>query len=361
MATNKILPCFENIFGLSRTSCTCTDAGKPNDAEISASGIFLDELEGIPNFQAIENANACMGLWDIYSAARVQGTERMQDDTTIALNTLYKKSKKSWEGKIGKAEFTENNLTTADFVGIRYRTELTRDSVFIINSASIALNASTNGTISVYKGYRNSSIPVEFIAEFEFVSVANLLAPVSLPVPLILPMADDMNMDIDYFLMYQMPVGTQAKNTAATCNCGPNERLLHQYITPQGVAVNNLLELPRTYSGNKFGNGLIVYGEIRCKSDSLLCRSAKDNIEIFTSAAYAARYKAGELVIERILNSPDVSRYTMMNREYLWGKRNHYQKQYNISIQFISQNIDVSGSDCYECGDSRMFKGGIKI
>lgn len=359
MAINKVLPCFENIFGLSRTECECTNEGKPTDADISTSGLFLDELEGGINFDGVDTGD-CATLWDLMEAARIQAIENTQDDITIALNTLYKQNRQSFNGTIGKPEFTGTNSTQFPYVGMRLRAEPFRDAQIVIKTGTIALDTSFTGELIVLKAYQSANFSPVIVGTYPFTSVGGMIANINFPAPLVLPMYDENMLAIDYFFMYAKPSNVQPMNTHATCNCGGNERIMKEYILPTGVYSNDLSNL-FALSSDRFGNGLMFNASISCKSDLLLCSAINNEPEIAIVAAYAAMYKAGEKLVTKILESNDVSRYTMMNREHLYGKRNHFKKEYNIRIDFIASHIDIENSDCYTCNDRRIIKGKIKI
>lgn len=359
MAKNKILPCFEYIFGLSRTECECTDDGKPEDADVSTSGLYLDELEGGINFESI-NTDNCADAWDKMEAARVQGIEETQNDITIALNTLYKQNKSMFKGVIGKPETTGNNATSFNFVGMRLRAEPYSDAQITITGGTIHLDTAITGDIIVLKGYQKCPTVPVVVATIPFTSVAGMVATVTFDEPLILPMYDEKMIPVDYFFMYEKPVGVQPANNHATCNCGGQERILKEYVYPAGVYADSLDNLYGLNS-DKFANGLTLTAFIGCKSDLLLCSSMSEEPEIFLVSAYASLFKAGAKLIRDVLKSGDVSRYTMMNRESLYGKAKHFEKEYNARIEYIAANIDIDNSDCYTCNDNRILKGKIKI
>ena len=93
--------------------------------------------------------------------------------------------------------------------------------------------------------------------------------------------------------------------------------------------------------------------------DKLICREYDRENAIAVTMAWAVMYKAGELLIESILNSNEINRYTMMNREALYGKRSHFRKEYETRIMYLAQVIDFSSSDCFICRDNTMYMSGI--
>ena len=76
-----------------------------------------------------------------------------------------------------------------------------------------------------------------------------------------------------------------------------------------------------------------------------------ENNEIAIATASAIRYKAGFYIIEKILASGNINRYTMTDRERLMGKKNTYIKEYNTYIDWIAQNVNTNINDCLICND----------
>jgi hypothetical protein len=93
----------------------------------------------------------------------------------------------------------------------------------------------------------------------------------------------------------------------------------------------------------------------------LFCREYSEDDAVAVVMGYATWYKAGELLIEDVLKQPDVNRYTTMAREYLWGKRNHFRKEYENRIIYLAAVIDVMASNCYVCREqvNQPFFSGI--
>ena len=99
--------------------------------------------------------------------------------------------------------------------------------------------------------------------------------------------------------------------------------------------------------------------QIKCETGTLICREYDGNDAIALVTAFAIQYKAGELVIENVMNSGEVNRFTMLRNEQLWGKRNHFRKEYFDRIDYLSKVIDVSSSDCFICRSDDFFLGHI--
>jgi hypothetical protein len=100
--------CFEDVIGLSRTDCPCVDDA-PVGANVSASGIYLDELPGL-SLRMLNASQACGsgGLWEKLERAREGGIEDTQTElmACIAANTDPRRG-------IGQAQIGEDKKVTA--------------------------------------------------------------------------------------------------------------------------------------------------------------------------------------------------------------------------------------------------------
>ena len=92
----------------------------------------------------------------------------------------------------------------------------------------------------------------------------------------------------------------------------------------------------------------------------MFCAEYKATEAIAVTMAHAVRFKAGYLLIEEVLKSPDVNRFTTMDRTYLWGKRNHFDKDNMNRIAYLTETIDVYAFNCFVCkykGNTPFFSG----
>ena len=110
---------------------------------------------------------------------------------------------------------------------------------------------------------------------------------------------------------------------------------------------------------NNFAHGFSLDVEIKCDTGRLICREFDSQNKIAVASAWANLYKAGELLIEKILSSSEITRFTLMNREYLYGKRNNYKKEYEMRIQYLAYEIDVTRGDCFICQNRDFFVGNV--
>jgi hypothetical protein len=156
---------------------------------------------------------------------------------------------------------------------------------------------------------------------------------------------------VEYYVIYDLSGApdVQPKDTGINCStCNGGIQPFSDYLTVRGVQLNN----PNTLNDkitDAFSHGLILDVEIRCDSEQLICREYKADDAVAIVLAYCVYFKSGELLIEEVLKQPDVNRYTMMDKDRLWGKRNHYRAEYEHRLNYLSTTINVWDSNCYVC------------
>jgi len=84
-----------------------------------------------------------------------------------------------------------------------------------------------------------------------------------------------------------------------------------------------------------------------------------NNDEKAMVTAHAIRYEAGRSLIDNILGTGNINRYTMLPSETLWNLRNHFVERYEEMIAYLCQEADISSNDCLMCDDKSINKVSI--
>ena len=70
--------------------------------------------------------------------------------------------------------------------------------------------------------------------------------------------------------------------------------------------------------------------------------------------------KTGALFIDKILNTTNLNRQVMLDREQQQKNKESREQSYQDMIKYITENIDIEANDCFECRDViEMIHGGI--
>ena len=108
--------------------------------------------------------------------------------------------------------------------------------------------------------------------------------------------------------------------------------------------------------------GLTLDMEFGCKVGEVFCKDSLDydGNTLAQAMAIAIQHKAGVLFIDKIINTTNLNRTVVINREDLQEKRKEYQETYDKMVQYLAENVDLTTNDCMECKDIvEMIKTGI--
>lgn len=356
--------CFDDVFGLSRTECDCFDV----PTNISKTGLFLAEIEGL-NLQIIDGASDCEDgdLWDLMKRAREQAIIAFKTDYSAQISTQWKQKLIPFKGEIGRREFNSDYPIKA-FAGQSYVFAPIKNGVFVIKRIGVAFNTTGTVDINIYRNVDNDVY--QTIAGIP--TLANTLSWYTLPQPLELPIYDEGTEFLQYIFAYAntgaRPKDNHLKCCSTVLNYSLYNPILQLSISDQryafarwcnvtGLTYDSIAEFKRYPSG--FANhamGLIMDSEIRCDYRGIACNDDDfKHSDIMTVMAYATYYRAGAYLVDAILSSTNINRYTMLDRERLYGKKSSYLKEYRDRLQWLV-NPDVESvknfllqTGCVEC------------
>lgn len=366
-----MMDCLKEIVGVSASDCECITAGLSTDqkADIkkSTSGLYMDDLPGGIHLKSLDYIEACNDLAIMALRERDNAIRTLEDGLIIALNSEYKKTP-NFFGQIGEMSITETLNTSGRYQGVRYRPVEYGDGLLTINRITLIVDTSATFKVYVYQGYAGGQI-AEKIKEYSITTTANQYSTIIVEenadpklAGLKLPLSRD-SQSLEYFILFDRNEagGALPKNNGFGCStCGPVEKRASHYLESRGVEFNDLSSFTNT-NADYYAHGFILDASIKCDNERLFCREYREQDAIAVAMAYAVWYKAGELLIEAVLKSPEVNRYTTMAREYLWGKRNHFRAEYDGRVVFLVNIIDVTASNCYVCKEetNQPFMAGI--
>jgi len=346
--------CLENIIGLSRTECECLKAGITPEDQVSESGIYLDEVEGGLKISAIEKID-CQEFVEKARQARKRAVDMFTEQIIGVYSTSpYKRRYKTFNSRIGKIN-TVHALNTRQYAGIRLRTYLIRGAELTVSKIGLIITEEQNVTVQVYKGYRGDQNSIELVTEIQGIpTIAGISSIYELPEPLALPLYDDQLKAIDYYFVYDTSLYGAPKDNHASCVCGGMESILKTYLEPKGIQSDTIGMLPKG-TASMYANGIFLDGRIDCGIKQMIC--SLKNFDESNTIAHAIAYKAQEFLIEDILGSGNINRYTMLAKEHLWGKRNHFRKEFDDRVIWLSQVVPIEDiSDCLHCNESAIRK-----
>jgi len=369
------LDCLKFAVGLSRTNCGCFDnpdygngSDKPSDFDKSESNLFLDEIPGL-TLDMVSAATDCKdgGLWDLMQQAREEGIKQfVQLFLTNLLTTNAYKIKPISPVCIGGNDFTKQLTYAGTFGGVRAKTNNQRGGIWKINRFGVLLQNSTNFTLSVY-----NNISATALAVYQLTGVAGQLTENTLPATLELPLGNDLCKQLEYYFIFSS-TSASVKNTLLDCGCSSKKAQDYEnFVKMSGISGNVIADRAKWATTN-YAYGLVICGDLTCKTEQVICSPTNsldyNSDPMAMQFATGLRYKQAEVLVEKILATGNLNRYTMMLREELYGKRNHYRKMAETmlfgdgnNLQGLIDNWSLTRNDCLKCFDNRIGKTNILV
>jgi hypothetical protein len=363
-STNMALECFDNIIGISETTCTCLTAklgtatiGSVPWYKVSKSGLFLDRLPGIIGITGVDANTPCDAeLASFYQTAVKDAIKLMHDDLVTGLLKKFRQVKLAYSGKACSTDYAVTEVLSSSYAGVMVRTAAMKGGSLVLNTIYAMFDSTVaSHTIKVYRALANSK-NFEHIEDLIIGTQANALKPNLLASPKSFPLCEE---GYDYYFIYDT-TGINPKNNTISCGCGSGEAQLNEYARFYGITGNDLTQVT-SFGQDGYAKGLAFDLSVGCDTSRVACDLFQRYQDFTIVMSHAVRFKAGEIVHELILNSDDINRFTMMNREYLWGKRNHFRSEYNDRIEWMIETADLNNYDCFTCNNNtkKVHKGGI--
>lgn len=376
--------CFEGVVGFTRTECPC-EAPFPLGYTDSKSGLYVDELEGMALDKAKAGANCNTGsLWDFAAKAISNATSQFQVDLNNALSALTKKAILTFKGVIGNAEpLKQVPMQNGKYAGVGMIAR--RAKGLRISLDKIVLKFAYTGTLRVNLVDLTSG---ELIEEYDIPVTSGRVTTFPLPVPFDLTQEDEYFRFRTYGLVAETSSVIKPHETYVSCGCG-DWKLFNQWNTEapdfkvhstqmtnewtsslivKGIQGSDPLDVS-TMTTDEKTYGILPVVSIICANEIGWCDSDVDwtRDEIPAAAAYAIRYLAAYNLYSSLLASSASNPVLARDREYVYGQRNHYQKEYNNYIAFLADELSKPEninrySDCYNCSPALgMRKRGILV
>lgn len=381
--------CYSTVIGLSRTICDCFNTSRPVGYDESDSGLFLDETEGL-SLEVMKNVADCAkgGLWDIMSRARTSGVQAYKTDLMNYIGSRTVRRRQFFSGVIGGDQWNQPRPVSNNFAGLTWMVAPVRSGEMLLKRIGLIFSAAASFDIALYNNKSDTPLYTWNVTSATTTTKGQTTWYTIAGGGVSLPLYDASTEYLRYWLTYTPSLAPAPKNNQVNCGCGNlsqyniwNENLPRfasppnsqsnwmDWLIIKGTQGNSLSDRDSAWNITSELNGLTIDATLTCKTEEIMCKDVLDydNDELAMVQAYAIRYKAAEIAIESILASPNPNRFTMLDRERLWGKRNHYKKEFDGRIEYIGSRLIDSDrinliSDCLTCRNIEGFKKiGIRI
>lgn len=346
------MECLKELIGITRSACPCITQGLTDqqkaDLALSKSGKYLDEnVEGGLDFNAIKGST-CKTFYDKAISARNYAATAVRDDLLEAMNTRYTKNKDAFTGNIGERSYATTLAATMRYQGMAVEANGVTDSVLKVMRLELIVNMAASLVVRVVRAVTGKPYGEE-VAAFPVTTNANLFTAVNIGTGLTLPLKVN-GQPVTYFFYWDPSdsgVSVQPKDNKIDCGCDKGGNKLYNFVKTYGFQSADMTL--NAVAKDEFSRGIILTADVRCSTDEVVCEQFRDDDPIAAALAGAMLFKTEIKLIDDILASGEVNRYTLMNTEFLYGKRNHFRTKYEHRIAWLAKSIDVSASDCFLC------------
>lgn len=351
------LECLNGIIGVTKDFCQCLH-GQISQEDFDAlkeskSGLYLDNVEGGLFLRNVPQLDKCKSFLDIQVQAIDTAKKFFFADILAELNLKYQVRKTNFVGEIGKVSYTSTMQTNKRLQFLKLKTN--NDGVVQIDRLRVFLNMDTTTKVWILQVEEGKS-DGQIIYENEIVQTQSNYLSIEFPEPLKLPLNIGGKKQ-NYFVIWERLGEVQPRDIKVSCGCSGGDGFA-DFLFVTGGEADNFSDVPNALN-DVFTHGISIDVQIKCETGSVICKEYSENDAIANVTAFAILYKSAELVIENVMNSSEVNRFTMLSREHLWGKRSHFKSEYEKRVRYLAENIDVASSDCFFCRENVMYKGNI--
>lgn len=364
--------CYQSIIGLTRTDCECY-VGMPDSAHDSLSGLYLDELVGLGFVQSMSNCDTGNDLFVSMQRAIDNAITSFQADTNALLLQNFKMKRNPFSGGIGRVVTNNVNLVSGNYLGARFYCDNVKSGVLQIKSIGTVFKDTGVISLTIYNNL-GENLGVYDLNTEAMVHVQN---QVHIELPLHSPYADH----VEYFFVYQYDGVLRPRVNDVKCSCGgfkprfdcskPYFRSKHEtlygwadWLMVGGINSATLPDFEACGCVNiaNYMYGLTFNVDLKCKIGEVLCLDQLDfeGNPLAAAMALAIQNKAGEVLSNWILQSPNLNRFTLINTEQFIDDVANYKATYNQMVKYIVESADITQNDCLACHDVyEMAKRGI--
>ena len=365
------ISCWDNIIGLSRTECTCYD---PVPTTLSNSGLYLDELVELRSIDGLINCETGSDIWELMDKARENATRVFQADVNREMLNYFQLRREPFYGNIGRVKYTKTKtVTTGDYYGVRFFCADIVSGVLKIKKIGTLFDTTGTVTLWIYNNFN------ELLHTLTLNTTANTHNNNDIT-DIELPLHNGLVDNIEYFFVYQVGA-IKPKDNDIKCSCGGMNATFNtkkpyfyqthsnrqyywtKYVMAGAYHSTSIADFSdvNCCTGNEM-NGLTFELEFKCKVNEVLCVDYFDfeANPLAVSTALAIQYKAGEILLNSILVSPNLNRNVLVNRDAIAEQIDVIREKYNENLKYISANVNIGSNDCFECKDiQKIIKSGI--
>lgn len=382
----SVLPCLDNIIGLSKTACTCWNASKPvdfNALNASSSGLYVADASGIP-LRWTNSAADCEngGVWQLLIDARENAVRSYISDY-LTLTQKAKQEQFDPFNVIGDKYFSQSETVNETTVAAYMEPYKIKGAKITVNSVSLAFwSGYTSGsTIVQIDVYSSKDLNTSLGTALATVTANKQFFDAVFVTPLVLDLSD-IRTDLNerFYFVYSIPNNYQpVQNNAWIIGCcgDRNKEQTNPYLQIMcvgGVQADSVANLNNPRVSTATMQGMVINASMECDYYSWLCNLSQtpnavynisngQRLRLGMGLADGLKAAAVMFLADSILKSGRINHYSMiLDDKQLYSIRANAAKTYELSLKNMVYYMPSDVTDCLICQtDSRITKSEILI
>jgi hypothetical protein len=319
-------------------------------------GVFMDQIQGAPSLNEIKIDNDCSTFAQWCIDALPAAANQFEIDLLASITGAAKMAKNAYKGDIGQTGYSGSLKPKQPVQFLKITGIEDTDAEMKVNGGRIFVNTVGSYDWAIYKELPYSG-SFELLNEGTFTATRTGANAVNFGLTGSLPLAQD-GVPLVYYFAWQRTGSAAPYDNDVDCGCssGPG---YGQYIIVQGGEAVDFSSMPAIVQTDRRSHGIQLNVLISCKASNVICKNMESNEAIKAVIANMIAFKANMIVIQKILDTNSVNRYTMMSRDAQYGKLSQFKAEYSGRMQHLILVFDTTLSDCYECKPAQVWKGTI--
>lgn len=367
MRYSNIEKCLFGYVGLAdKFKCECLNAEEKLQATFNGGDIFgsstgyyiSDLVEANEAVYAIKDCHED-SIWNYMQDAKTSATKDMITDLRMSIMQEYDNRYENWVGTIGEKK-EHNIIKTDEWSSILICPDEINGAGVWITDFCFGLADGSGRTDITVQIYRTDDMTSPIFSGSYFEAAGGTWSKTCLENPIYLPFDQSSDCDNYSYIIMWDSIGANVFRNRVDCGCSGKVKY-KKYFNAFGSTFNAGCDVKT--NGYTFGLSVGLRFvcdplEYVCKLDEIGDYGMKDVL------GKTLQYKSASNLVTKILDSDNISYYTLLNRENLYGKRNHFEKKYREYIDYIIESLEHKRyTQCLKCKQKNrtLFKKSILI
>lgn len=336
-----MIDCVKSFVGATRNTCPCdsTDLPAGFDPTASTMGYYLSDVLPHKAFQFLECGD--QSIWHRLYDTRNRTVLEFESMLQASILETHKPVQ-TWSGLLGEA-ITRDATVNGSLHGLRIEANSRKGSFIYISKVRLISNESGDYNLTI----KSSDGLYTYEQEVGFdISETNKWKEFELDTPQKLPLWNDSNETLYYFIYWDNEESVNNKRKCPTCT----GRLPYDYFFKvDGVYSTD----GNSWTTSEYQYGVLPDVQVLCGLDYAVCHSS-EMAKLHVAIAFAHSWALN--VIDDIIKDPEPSKWTILGAEDLGIYRGDIEAKMRDNTDRAISFMDFGA--CFSCSP-RVYRGSI--